>query len=861
MKNIFTCVLLCTLTSLAISQEIVEYTFKVEGACGMCGERIENVAINKGEAESANYNVDSKMLTVSIDEKKIQISGVRWEIAQAGHTNGDFVAPEDVYNALPACCQYANPDNPHNKENSLEEAQTHESEKNMYLSFIEGYIFGLDENGEQIPLIGANVNLGHSGVGTSTDINGYFSIDNSKEKATHLDFSYIGYDTQHFDITEDGILEIVLSEGVQMEEVEITYKKRTTEVSFIKPLNVEQITREELCKAACCNLSESFETNPSVDVSFPDAVTGTRMIQMLGLAGPYVQITRELLPDVRAMSSVYGLSMTPGPWIEGIQLIKGTGSVTNGYESIAGQINVDLKKADVGERFFVNGYANNAGRVELNANARQKISDNVYSAILIHGKQMKGAHDNNGDGFTDMPVEEDFVISNRWKFLRKKNILGQFGIKYSSLQHEGGYHDHFSGADVDHENHWRMNSQTKRIEGWGRVGYVFPEKSQNSIGLQLNVTRNEQESEFGFTLNNNTQESLYANLIYQNIIKENHIIRTGFSYHLDDIFERVGKSGIYDRYESVPGAYLEYTYTDPNEKFAIIPGVRVDKHNNYGTFFTPRIHAKYNLAEKSIVRLTAGKGWRTASIFAENLGLFSTSRIVKVQSANDTENPYGLNAEEAWNMGVNFTHAFEFDQKDLILSVDIYRTVFENQIVVDYETAGQVQFYNLTDQSYSNSFQIKLDYELIKNFDVRAAYRLFDVKTTFGNELLEKPLVSKHRAFINMAYKTESDWHFDATVNWNGSKRLPNTQANPLQYQRAERSPNYFLVNAQIMKRWGKKVDIYLGAENLLNFKQTDAIIAADDPFGQYFDASIVWAPLFGANIYAGFRYTIPYNE
>jgi outer membrane receptor for ferrienterochelin and colicin/copper chaperone CopZ len=858
MKNLLLCAFLCTINYVVIGQSLVDYTFRVEGACGMCADRIEETAIKKGKAQAATYDLKSHLLTVTIDESVTDISEIKWELAQAGHSNGSFDAPEEIYRDLPLCCQYNDPNNPHKETENINTTENSSSPE-VYLSRIEGYIYGVDADGEKEPLIGANVSLGQSGIGTTTDSDGYFSIDNSEVKATELEFSFIGYETQQFNVTEDGILDITLSQGVSMEEVVIKYKKRTTEVSFIKPLNVEEITREELCKAACCNLSESFETNPSVDVSYPDAVTGTRMIQMLGLAGPYVQITRELLPDVRAMSSVYGLSMTPGPWIESIHLIKGTGSVVNGYESIAGQINVDLKKPQFGERFFLNGYANNAGRLEINANARHQLSDNIYTGLLVHGKTMQDAHDNNGDGFTDMPIEKDIVVANRWYFDKVNNMMGQVGIKVSSLNHEGGFHDHFSGENVDHVNHWRMNSETKRVEVWSKIGYIFPNKSQNSIGLQLSGVYNDQESEFGFSIYNSEQKSANANLIYQNIISDSHTLRTGLSYNLDDVTERVAKAGFFDRYESVPGVFAEYTYTDPKNKFAIIPGLRVDQHNNYGTFITPRLHAKYNFSEKSIMRMTLGKGWRTASIFAENLGLFSTSRIVEVQS-NGTDTPYGLQAEEAWTMGLNLTQGINIGLREMIISIDAYRTHFDNQIVVDYETARRVSFYNLEGQSYSNSIQLKVEYELLEDLNIRMAYRLFDVQTTYDDELLEKPLVSRHRAFINMAYKTKKDWHFDATINWNGSKRLPDTSDNPIQFQRPDRSPNYLLVNAQIMKRWNDKIDVYLGGENLFNYKQTDAIIASDDAFGEFFDASIVWAPLFGTNVYVGFRYTIPYE-
>lgn len=859
MKNyIFTFLFLATTLQIGYGQ-VTEISFPVAGACGMCEDRIEDLAITKGSAKKASWDVDKQEITVEYDESTTSLQKIKMMIAFGGHDNDAFSAPDDVYDNLHHCCKYRTEDVYNEEDNSNVNGHEdfgdydHDHVAGTF-DMIEGYIYAI-ENGKQIPLIGANVKLNESTRGTTTDNDGYFGLDNSEDHASAIEVSYIGYETTILSITEDGIIELILNDGHELDEVEITYKKRTTEVSFIKPRNVEIITRDELCKAACCNLSESFETNPSVDVSFPDAISGTRQIQMLGLTGPYVQITRELIPDVRAMSTIYGLSMTPGPWIESIQLIKGVGSVVNGYESIAGQINVEMKKPEKGELLHINGYANNGGRIELNANLRKQLTSTVSTNLLVHGKRMNEAHDNNGDSFTDMPLEQDYLIANRWKFEQTGNWQGQLGVKVSKLNHRGGTHDHYSGANQQHEIHWRMNNKTDRQEVWGKLGYINQDAPENSVGLQMSLVRQDQDGSYGNDAYDTEQRSLYTNLIFQRIPNDNHIIRTGITYQIDNIYERVDRYGIFDRTEYIPGAYFEYTYKQ-GDKWSIIPGIRADRHNNYGTIVTPRIHAKYNFSENSIVRITGGKGWRTANIFAENIGVFSTNRTINIAQSN-VENPYGLDPEIAWNYGVNFTQGWDVNDRQMIISLDAYRTSFENKIVVDLETPGRVSFYNLEGDSYSNSIQAKVDYELFDNFDVRVAYRLFDVKTNYGDALLENPLVSKHRAFVNSSYKTDSDWHFDLTVNWNGQKRLPNTQSNPEAYRREEQSPNYFLVNAQVMKRWNDVFDIYLGAENLLNYKQNDAIIAADDPFGEYFDASIVWAPLFGANIYLGFRYNM----
>jgi len=833
----------------AQEQQLLEYSFRVEGECGMCADRIEEVAVEKGGAESASYDLETKVLTVTIDENKIAVSEVRWELAQAGHDNGDFMAPDDVYNALPLCCQHRSEDVV-----SMDEMEDEYTFVGGDVNAVSGYIFSLEED-EKLPMIGAHVQLGESAFGTTTDENGYFELDNSEVNATEIVISYIGYPDKSVRLDGDGEVEIILSNALELDIVEITYKKRTTELSFLKTLNVEKITREELCKAACCNLSESFETNPSVDVSYPDAITGTRTIQMLGLAGPYVKIDRDFVPSVRGLNSIYGLSMTPGPWIENIHLIKGAGSVVNGFESITGQINVELKKPEKGEQLFLNLYYNNGQRSELNFNTRKQLSDKLSTSLLFHTKHMTEAHDNNNDGYTDMPLSKDYLIANRWKYQNEDGFVGQFGLKVSSLNHEGGYHDHFSGEDVDHSAHWRMKNNTRRYEMWSKTGYIFPNKPERSFGLQMSAIRHEQESEFGFGKYDGNQNSYRANLIYQDILNENHTIRFGLSYQLDEIYEFVAISNIYNRNESVPGVFAEYNFTN-NNKFTIIPGLRLDKHNNYGYFITPRLHAKYNFTDNSVVKLVVGRGLKTANIFAENIGLFSSSRIVNVRGEDDN-NPYGLDAEIAWNMGLSYLQTVKVNEKDLIISADVYRTNFENQIVADFEEAGFVSFYNLDGKSFSNSYQVKLEYELFKNFDVRTAFRIFDVQMTYDSGQKEKPMVARERAFINMAYKTENDWHFDFTLNWKGEQRLPDTSDNPIEFQRPDRAPAYFLGNAQIMKRWGTKWDLYVGGENIFNYRQNDAIIAGDDPFGQYFDASIVWAPLFGANWYIGMRYTL----
>ena len=191
----------------------------------------------------------------------------------------------------------------------------------------------------------------------------------------------------------------------------------------------------------------------------------------------------------------------------------------------------------------------------------------------------------------------------------------------------------------------------------------------------------------------------------------------------------------------------------------------------------------------------------------------------------------------AWNEGVNLTYNFRLKYHDGNIGVDFYRIDFVNQVVADLDKDPQkVYFYNLEGKSYSNSFQSEINYELIKNLDIRLAYRWYDVKTTFSSTLMTKPLIAKNRAFANIAYEFKK-WKFDYTVNWVGPKRIPNTSSNPLNYQFQSYSPDYFIMNAQVTRTFFKNLDTYLGVENITGYMQHNLIIGYEQPFGNYFDS------------------------
>ncbi len=721
--------------------------------------------------------------------------------------------------------------------------------------YVEGYVWDTDEKGQKQPLPGASVFWLNSTTGTTTDDAGYFKLSKLKGKI-QLVITYVGYLPDTVDASGDGSINILLKGAIEMENVEIVYRQKSTQIDYLDSRKVENMTSKELMKAACCNLSESFETNPSVDVSFQDAVTGTRQIMMLGLAGPNIQIMRENMPDIRGLSAIYGLTYIPGTWIDGIQVVKGAGSVVNGYESIAGQINVNLLRPKKMDRVYLNTYINEGGRMEGNAAMRFDINEDLGTAVLLHGSKNPVKHDRNEDGFLDMTLGNNAIVLNRWDYENDQGVHLEAGIKGTLIDKTGGETDFDPDFDSGSLRIWGMSNRMRRIEGWSKLGKVNIQKPWQSAGLQLSGSSHLQESHFGNTYYEGKQESFYANLLFQSIIlSTNHKVLTGLSLQFDQYHEVLNERP-FEREEIVPGAFVEYTY-NYLEKFTAVAGMRADQHNLYGMYLTPRLHLRYAVSPLSVLRVSGGRGFRTASILSENNGILASSREVVIESL-DPSLPYGLNAEIAWNYGINFIREFTLDYRDGYFSFDFYRTDFTNQIVVDYDRNPQtIVFYNLEGKSYSNSFQTQVDYEVLKRVDLRIAYRWFDVKTTYDGILRQKPLLSQHRFFVNLGYESRKYWKIDYTFNWMGRKRIPDTFRNPEPYQLTEYSPDFFLMNLQVSKIWREKLDVYVGAENLLNFIQEDPILSSDDPFSPYFDSSLVWGPIFGRNVYMGLRYLI----
>ena len=723
--------------------------------------------------------------------------------------------------------------------------------------FIEGTVYE-DNNGVKTPLPGVNVYWKIVNEGTVTDANGHYKIP-LHETIGCLVFSCISYenDTVHH-MVEPQHYDHVFSTVHMLNEVEIAARQKASYVDAITPIAVQSITSEGLRRAACCSLAESFESNASVDVAYSDAVTGAKQIELLGLSGLYTQMMAENMPNFRGLASAFGLTYVPGTWMNGIQISKGTSSVRNGYESISGQINVDYKKPEESEseKLYLNLYGSTMTMMEFNFNTRWKMGKNGNMMALGHVNHNFMQMDGNDDGFIDDPMVTQGNVFLRYNYNNNDWFEGMWGVKaLSEFRYGGmmGYHPFSNIVSFDPTpNPCGFSIFTQRYEAFSKTGFMF-DRDDTSLGIQQQLIYHDLESNyFRRTDYDATQLSYYANALFDSyIVNDHHKYSVGASYSYDKYDERLNDS-TFQRIEHVPGVFGEYVFNDEHH-WSVITGFRADYNSYYHKMlYTPRLHVRFRTHDELTLRLSAGKGYRSPNVLAENSTMFASARQIVINEKPEME--------EAWNFGLNLTKGIDIDWREIVIQADVYRTNFVNQIVLDRDAdAHQIRIYNLDGKSYSNCAQIEASCEIFKDFDLTLAFRYNDVKMTINDTLREKPFVNRYKGLVSASY-APGTWQFDFTTQFNGDSRIPDMSGNATAVadnQVTERSPFYVIMNAQVTKKLGKYWELYLGGENLTNYKQDHPIVSASKPGSDDFDASMVWGPLSGIRAYLGMRFQI----
>jgi hypothetical protein len=652
---------------------------------------------------------------------------------------------------------------------------------------------------------------------------------------------------------------------IVLDEVTIVSHPKGTLLPLSSLTKDEIISKSGLMKMACCNLSESFENSATVTVGFTDAISGAKQIQLLGLSGIYSRILAENIPALRGLASTLGWNYVPSHWLESIQISKGASSVVNGYESVTGQINLEFIKPNNADRLFISVYADDDKHFEGNITSAVKLNDKLWAGLLLSGTIGTAIHDENGDNFLDMPKMKYINAYNRWFYLDdKKGIQSRTGVKFL-------YENRIAGQDsLCHKKHGipyvgiplfetAINNKNLAIEN--KTGFAVGDKENQSIGIINSFTHHEQDLRFGRKSFDGVQDSYYANVLFTSYIRTTaHRYTAGISFSYDNYRTQYIDSLEYsqtplthiNRFEAVPGVFGEYTYSHPSG-LTVALGLRTDYNSRFGWLFTPRGNLKYDLNKYLTLRASAGRGFRSPNAIPESIGLMASSRKFDLSLIDS------LDIEKAWNLGGNIALTIPvWNEQKIILSIDYFRTVFQNRFIADVErNRNAVFFYNLGDgRSFADAWQADLSATLFRGFDLYAAFRYNDNRITYsdGNQHYEteQPLTSNYRGLVNLSYSTPlRRWVFDVTAQINGRTRLPGLNGYDSEKIYSPAFPVYF---AQITHN-SKHFNLYLGVENILAYKQKDPIREWQDPFGRDFDASMIWGPLWGRRIYAGIRF------
>jgi len=647
-------------------------------------------------------------------------------------------------------------------------------------------------------------------------------------------------------------LDVALEPVRELKAAEVVERAQATHLSLRGTQATEAIGAKELKRAACCDLSESFETNATVDVSYSDAVSGTKTLRMLGLDGKYAQLSVENIPFVRGLSANYGLTLIPGPWINAINVSKGVGTAVNGPNAMTGQIDLCLLNPFDAPPLFTNLYVNSQGRRELNVNAGQLMGRHAANVLMVQGSSNQLDMDQNGDGFRDMPLGTRFNVMDRW-IQRKGRRTTQVMARYVTDVRNGGNTDAHRSSELPGGGHYRVDIANEMGDVLVKNGWILRD-STKSIGLLGSFRNHTLSSRFGDRRHEGVQLSGYLNAVYQQLVNAaGDQLKAGASWQYDAFDERfldpasAAGDSAFSRIERMPGVFAEFTRT--RKRLTLVAGARADMNALYGTTVSPRLHLKFDPGPLTTLRLGAGRAFRSALPFVENAGALASSRRVNVAA------PLGL--ERSWNFGASLLHKWKWFRRKWSLGLDVYHSTFTDQVVADLDRSPRtLALYMLDGRSFANSVLADLQVALDRRWDLKLSYRWYDVRTTYDGVLRERPFTPRHRGLVDLAYASINDhWRFDITLNLFGTARLPDTEDNPEAYRLPARAPAYATLNAQLTRVFGA-LEVYVGGENLTSVQQARQVLAPEAPFGPYFDASLIWGPTNKAMIYGGFRHT-----
>ena len=748
------------------------------------------------------------------------------------------------------------------------------------------------------PLIGATLYWKNTTAGATTTADGSYSIKRVSGFET-LVVDYLGYDIIEMEVSKQvENLDIQMSaSAVDIDEVVVEGQQRGNYAKSSGITRDEQISFAGLCKMACCSLAESFENSASVTVGYSDAISGARQIKMLGLAGTYTQILDENRPIMQGAGATYGLSYTPGMWLNSIQVSKGVASVTAGHEAITGQINLEHRKPTDDERFFLNVYFDSELRPEINMSSAIPLTKDksLSTVIMAHGSLDTAHHDMNKDGFADMPKANQINVANKWLWQNTGGVQLRWGWKVvneNRLGGEMGYKKNLYDQMMENPLQTPYGSQihNRNINAYVKLGIpVGYERTftgdaedavQNNVAMIFDYDNYLTDSYFGVNKVDVVEDAFRFNATYAHYFTQRSSLNAGLSGYvrlMDNNYlqQSVDADGVIAPMWAVkgksmlaePGIFAEYTY-NIEDKFSLVVGVRGDYSMVDGDYYykakpqmllTPRSHIKWNITKRTTLRASAGMGYRRQNLVTDNVWMMTTSRNIEYGNLTN-------DMEIAATFGGSLSQTFPLAGDDqATISFDYFRTQFFNSMVFDQETNNNsILIYNTSGKSYTDNFQVDFNWTPFRGFDLFATFRYTNAKMTLERDgkryLVERPLTSRYKGLINIQYAVQR-WVFDVTAQLNGPVRLPELNGDmDKAMNNPTLSPIYPMFFAQVSYKISN-LTLYLGCENIANYLQgvgghgNAPIVGV--PYQEGFNSSQVWGPLMGRKFYIGLRLNI----
>ena len=625
-----------------------------------------------------------------------------------------------------------------------------------------------------------------------------------------------------------------------LDEVSIQQRKAEGVSRMGGAQNGTEIGQDELFRAACCNLGESFVTNPSVDVNYNDAAVGARQIKLLGLSGQYVQMLLENQPVTLGAAMPYQLGYVPGAWMKSISVSKGASSVKNGPQSITGQINVEYLKPDEEPGLLLNIYGDSRLKAEGNAMGNIHLNNHLSTEVLAHYEKDFMHMDENSDGWHDSPNLQQLHLQNRWKYQKGRYIM-HAGMGYLQEEREGGQLLSFTA------NPYRVLLAARRMDAYMKHAFLLNRKHNTNMAFLANGSLYDLDGTFGPKSYADRQQSLNAQLVLEHDFNDTHNLSAGLSFNTDLMDEALSTLNYQSStLEYTPGAYAQYTYR-PSYKFTAMAGLRLDHSSLYDrTYVTPRLHVKWVPTDWMTLRASSGKGYRTPHALAEHHYLLSSGRVL-VDSVT--------RQEEAWNSGISLAFYIPAGDRTVTLNAEYYYTDFVNQAVVDYDSdPTRIVIADLDGRSFSHTAQIDASYDVTEDLNILAAFRYNYVRCTYDGQLLEKPLQSRYKGLVTISWKPMlAVWQIDLTLQLNGGGRIPAYLDADGTLVSGKEFPAYPQLNLQVTREF-RHFSVYVGGENLTNYRQPDPVVNAANPWAATFDPTLVWGPVHGIMAYAGIR-------